>query len=90
MIAAPERFLKMVHKAKKETDIELTGTPYVRPKPCEIEALKPYVSLKNLFAIREMPFCDEMFHAEFADTVRSTLQSLYPYMTYCQKFINAE
>lgn len=90
MIAAPNRFLTMVKTAKSRTGLDLQGTPYVRPKPCDNSALKPYVSLKNFMAIQEIPFCDEMFHASFADTVRTTLQALYPYMRYCQRFTAAE
>ena len=90
MLESPDRFLNMVEKAKGVTGLELKGTPYVRQKPCSIPALSPYFSLKNLMSIREMPFCDEMFHASFADTVRQTLQALYPYVQYCQRFTNSE
>ena len=90
MLSSPNTFLQMVQDVKNATEMDLTGTPYVRPKPCEIAELKPYFSLKNFMSIREMPFCDEMFHASFADTVRDTLQGLHPYVRYCQKFVSLE
>ena len=86
----PDNYLKIVRKAERESGLSVTGTAYVKKRPCPDARLEPYFQLKNVMAIREEPVSEKLFVPELAVTVRQTLESLWPLCRYYQKFTNAK
>lgn len=84
MAENPDKFLKIVKKAEKESGILLEGSRYVRPKPCEDEGLVPYFTLKNFSAIRDCPPDDLLFSPDLAEEVRRVLTAWLPMEGFCQ------
>lgn len=74
----PDRFLKMVKKAEKESGILLDGDRYAKPKPCPDERLVPYYSMKNFMAIRDCPPDDLLFSPALVDELRKALTAWLP------------
>ncbi|MBQ7566836.1 MAG: DUF2461 domain-containing protein [Oscillospiraceae bacterium] len=90
MTVRPQPFLTMLSKAERGSGLTVTGEAYKKKKPCDNKKLEPYVSLRNLYAIGELPPGELMFSPALATTVRDAFRALYPLVEYCRRFTAAE
>ncbi len=88
MTANPEKFLKMIKKAEKETGCPVVAEDvYKRPKPADNKKLQPYFAWKGqIGCVREEEFSPDTFGPELGDRVNAMLQSLLPLYDYFCKF----
>ena len=84
--ASPDVFLKLVRKLERETGLKLEGEAYKRKKPCTVEALEPYFSLRNFSMGVEREPDERLFSPALAEEVRTLLQALLPLYRYFLNF----
>ena len=87
MAANPDKFLKMVKKAEKDTGLKLTAEElYKRPKPTENKKLEPYFAWKGqIGCVAQEEFSQETFGPELGQRVKSLFARLMPlYRYFCQ------
>lgn len=79
-----DEFLKLVHRAEKESGIKLEGDRYKRPKKCDDPRLAAYFGLKNFMAIRDCAPDELLYSPRLTDEVRRVLLAWLPVSEFFQ------
>lgn len=80
LLAEPRPFLEMVQTLRENTGLELTATPYKRPKvQTDIPELAPYLAFKSEIACdTQIPMSEAVFGPELKDRVAELFRELRP------------
>ena len=82
----PDEFLSLLERLEGETGLKLSGEAYRRPRPCQNEAVAPYVQLRGFLMEQERCPDKLLFSPALAPQVVDTLKKLYPLYEYFLRF----
>lgn len=84
MAEKPEEFLAMIRRAEKESGLKLEGDRYKRPKPCEDGRLTEYFTMKNFFALGDLPPDELLFSPGLTEELRKVFHAWLPLYHFCR------